>query len=81
MNYKIVEVDNKNISEHPGCVCFINQKNEYYNLKINWIKERLKDDLKIKLLYLENEKKPTCFIEYINSENAWRAVSIKIIYL
>lgn len=77
MNYKIIEIDSKNILEYPDCICFINPKNEYYNLKINWLKERFKEGLKIKLLFLENEKKPTCFIEYTNGENAWRTVSAK----
>lgn len=77
MNYKIIEINKDNLKEYPNCICFINPKNEYYNLKIDWIKERFKEGLKIKLLFLENEKKPSCFIEYINGENAWRTVSAK----
>ena len=56
MNYKIIEITKDNLKEYTDCICFINPKNEYYNLKIEWIKERLKEGLKIKLLFLENEK-------------------------
>lgn len=33
--------------------------------------------MKIKLLYLKNEKRPVGFIEYVPSEQCWRAVSAK----
>lgn len=74
--YEIVNVDKSNITDYPP-LCFLNPKNEGYQIKLDWIKKRFVEGLKIKLLYLENEKKSTGFIEYIPGENAWRAVSAK----
>ena len=70
---KIITVNKENISQHPP-VCFLNPKNEGYLKKLEWIKKRFFEGLRIKLLYLENEKKPIGFIEYIPGEYAWRAV-------
>jgi len=70
---KIIDVNQKNIVEYPPA-CFLNPKNEGYQIKNKWLKKRFSEGLKIKLLYVENEKKCTGFIEYIPGENAWRAV-------
>jgi len=73
---KIISVNSDNISEYKP-VCFLNSKNEGYLKKLEWLKERFSQDLIIKLLYLENEKKCNGFIEYIPGEYAWRAVDAK----
>jgi len=75
-NVKIIDVDENNISEHEP-TCFLNPKNEGYQIKREWLKKRFAEGLKIKLLYLEGEKKPVAFIEYVPGEFAWRAVSAK----
>lgn len=74
---KIIDVNAKNITEHPQAICFINPKHEYYHFKLDWLKKEFKKGLKIKLLYLEGEKKPIGFIEYTPSQNCWRAVNAK----
>jgi hypothetical protein len=73
---KIINVDEKNISQYPP-TCFLNPKNEGYLIKSEWLKERFSEGIKIKLLYLENEKKCNGFIEYVPGEYAWRAVDAK----
>ena len=70
---KIITVNKENISQYPP-VCFLNPQNEGYLKKLEWVKKRFSEGLKIKLLYLENNKKPIGFIEYISGELAWRAV-------
>ena len=73
---KIVNVDEKNISEHAP-TCFLNPKNEGYQIKRKWLKQRFSEGMIIKLLYVEGEKKPVGFIEYVPGEYAWRAVDAK----
>jgi predicted GNAT superfamily acetyltransferase len=63
-----------NLSTHPQVVCFINPKHEHYGLKIGWLKERFREGLKIKLLYVAGEDRPAGFLEYVPGEFAWRAV-------
>lgn len=77
MNSKIdiVGVTSENISQHPQAVCFINPKHELYHKKIGWLGEQYKNGLKIKLLYLEGEKRPVGFIEYVPGEYCWRSVN------
>lgn len=77
MSYKIINVNSDNIHQHPQTICFINPKDANYNLKTEWLKECFQKGLKIKLLYLEGEKKPAGFIEYVPGEYAWRAVDAK----
>lgn len=69
----IIDVDEKNISQYPP-VCFLNPKNEGYLIKKDWLLKRFAEGLKIKLLYLEGDKKCYGFNEYIPGEYAWRAV-------
>ncbi len=73
----IVEVTEDNISQHPQAICFINPKHQFYPKKIEWLKGQFKNGLKIKLLYLEGEKRPTGFIEYVPGEFCWRSVNAK----
>ncbi len=74
MEYKIVEVNSENIQEHPQVICFINPKHESYGHKIAWFEKRFSEGLRIKLLYLEGEKKPVGFIEYVPGKQCWRPV-------
>ncbi|MBN2382202.1 GNAT family N-acetyltransferase [bacterium] len=73
----IIEVTRVNISQHPQAICFINPKHELYPRKIEWLEDQFKNGLKIKLLYLEGEKKPIGFIEYVPGEYCWRSVNAK----
>jgi len=72
----IINIDKNNISEYPP-KCFLNPKNEGYQIKLIWLKKRFSEGLKIKQLYLEKEKKCIGFIEYIPGEYAWRAIDAK----
>lgn len=69
----IVEVNSENISEH-GFFCVTNPKHEGYKTKMEWLKERFSEGLKIKLLYLPGEKRAGGFIEYMPGEHTWRVV-------
>jgi L-amino acid N-acyltransferase YncA len=70
---KIVDINENNMSQYPP-TCFLNPKHEAYQIKTGWIKKRFSEGMKIKLLYLENDKKCNGFIEYVPGEFAWRAV-------
>jgi hypothetical protein len=74
---KIVEVTIENISEYPQAICFINPQNEYFSKKVEWLKEQFEKGLKIKLLFIEGEKRAIGFIEYVPGEYCWRAVNAK----
>ena len=73
---KIINIDKNNISQHEP-TCFLNPKNEGYQIKLEWLKKHFSEGLTIRQLYLENEKKPVGFIEYVPGEYAWRAVDAK----
>jgi hypothetical protein len=81
----IIEVSMANIGEHPQAICFINPKHTLYGEKVGWLEEQFRNGLRIKLLYLKNEKRPrrggagrpVGFIEYVPGEHCWRAVSAK----
>lgn len=77
LNYKIVSVDERNLTDYPQVVCFTNKKHPYHHIKMDWIKDQFKYGLKIKLLFLKEEKGPVGFIEYVSGENCWRAVDAK----
>jgi hypothetical protein len=70
---KIITVNKKNISEHQP-TCFLNPSHVGFQIKEKWLLDRFSEGMKIKLLYLEGEKKPVGFIEYVPGEYAWRAV-------
>lgn len=72
----IINVNEENISQYPP-TCFLNPNNVGYQIKAEWLKQRFSEGLRIKLLYLENDKKCHGFIEYVPGENAWRAVEAK----
>jgi ribosomal protein S18 acetylase RimI-like enzyme len=67
------DITENNITEYPP-VCFLNPKNEGYQIKREWLQNRFAEGLKIKLLSVATEKKPVGFIEYVPGEYAWRAV-------
>jgi len=69
---KIITVDENNVSEY-GFYCSKNPKYEGYQLKLDWLKQRFTEGLKIKLLQ-SNSEGPIGFIEYIPGEYAWRVV-------
>jgi len=77
MNTKVIQVTAENISRYPQVICFINPKHELYQRKIDWLMERFQEGLVIKLLYLEDVKRPIGFIEYVPGEFCWRAVDAK----
>ena len=70
---KIITVNKDNISEHEP-TCFLNPNNLGYQLKREWLTQRFIEGMRIKLLYVEDEKKPVGFIEYVPGEYAWRAL-------
>lgn len=73
----MIEITVDNIAEHPQVICFINPKHEFYHKKIDWLTEQFKNGLKIKLLYIKDEKRPVGFIEYTPGEYCWRAVAAR----
>jgi hypothetical protein len=73
---KIVEVNRENISMYPAR-CLMNPQNKAYETKIEWLKKRFSEGLKIKQLYPEASDKCIGFIEYTPGEYAWRAVDAR----
>jgi hypothetical protein len=69
----IITLTPENYTEY-GCRCFLNPKHEGHLKKLDWLKERLAEGLTIKHLFIEGEKNPIGFIEYVPGEYAWRAV-------
>lgn len=77
MKTTIIDVTPDKLADFPQIICYINPKHEFYHLKVDWLKERFKEGLKIKLLYLDGIKKPVGFIEYIPGQYCWRSVNAK----
>ncbi len=73
-NVRLVSINIGNLSEYPEVVCFINPKNQYFGQKMDWIRQRFDEGLRIKLLYVHENKRAAGFIEYIPGEFVWRAV-------
>ena len=72
MNSKsIIEVTSENAAQE-GLFCIKNPKYPGFKLKLDWMKKRMKEGLKLKLLKKENET--LGFIEYVPGEFAWRPV-------
>lgn len=71
----IIEVTRDNLFEYPHVICFINPKHPFYRKKIEWLEHQFDTGLRIKLLFIESEKKPVGFIEYVPGEHCWRAVN------
>ena len=69
----IIDVDTSNVKE-TGFFCYMSKrKSEGYLRKLDWVKARLGEGMRIKLLKLPERG----FIEYIPGEKAWRAVRAK----
>ena len=74
-NIRIVDVDKNNLYDYAHC--FIqNQKHPGYIAKTDWLKRRLNEGLRCKLL-VTKDGKWSGFIEYAPAEKAWRAVRAK----
>ena len=80
MSVEIIDINEDNIEEY-GLFCKKSQKKEKgYQNKVRWIKERFKEGLRYKLLWVtEGYKKPTSrgFIEYIPGQYNWRGIQAK----
>lgn len=74
LNYSFVEVSRDNLDQYPQVICFINAKHPLHHLKLDWLQTQFDKGLRIKLLFLEGEKKPVGFVEYTRGEECWRAV-------
>lgn len=69
----IVNVDRTNVDQ-TGFFCLMSRKkSEGYSRKLSWVKARLDEGMRIKMLKLPERG----FIEYIPGEHAWRAVEAK----
>ena len=71
---QIIEVTEDNAAKE-GLFCVKNPKYEGFQLKLNWLKQRWKEGIKLKILKSDNDK--LGFIEYIPGEFAWRPVQAK----
>ncbi|MBN1351844.1 GNAT family N-acetyltransferase [candidate division KSB1 bacterium] len=70
-NAKIIDVTADNV-EQTGFFCYMSKpKTEGYQRKLNWIKARFPEGMRIKMLELPLRG----FIEYIPGEYAWRSVN------
>ncbi|MQY78458.1 MAG: GNAT family N-acetyltransferase [Bacteroidetes bacterium] len=70
-DFQVIEVNEGNVTE-TGFYCYMSKKNaEGYRRKLNWLKGRFNEGLKIKMLKLPERG----FIEYIPGEYAWRPVN------
>ena len=69
-NYSIIDVDAENVDQ-TGFFCYMSKrKSEGFQRKLNWLKARFSEGMKIKMFELPQRG----FIEYIPGEYAWRAV-------
>ncbi len=77
MSVEIIEINPENVEEY-GLFCKKSKKNgNGYQNKVKWLKQRLKEGLKYKLLWTsEGYKKLTSrgFIEYIPGQYNWRGI-------
>ncbi|GAG17000.1 unnamed protein product, partial [marine sediment metagenome] len=76
MSFKILEINEENVDKE-GLFCKKSKKKEEgYQNKLKWIKERFKDGLKYKMLMVKESKGFTSrgVIEYISGEHNWRGI-------
>ncbi|MFX1566826.1 MAG: GNAT family N-acetyltransferase [Promethearchaeota archaeon] len=73
---RIVEVNEKNIDEQELFCKKTKKKFPGYQNKVTWMKERFKEGLKYKVLYVKEGNKETSrgMIEYIPGEYNWRGI-------
>jgi hypothetical protein len=74
MMHQIIQVDERNLTDYPQVICFINPKNKYFRLKIDWLKKRFSEGLTMKVIKPDSAGKIAGYIEYVPGEFAWRAV-------
>ncbi|WP_455142149.1 N-acetyltransferase family protein [Candidatus Hodarchaeum mangrovi] len=77
MSFEIIDVNSKNLDK-VGLFCKQSQKKEEgYQNKITWIKERFPEGLKYKILKVKEKTKYSFrgFIEYIPSKYNWRGIN------
>ncbi len=75
--FQVIEINETNIDEY-GLLCQKSKKKEEgYQNKVNWIKERFREGMKYHLLLVEERGKLASrgFIEYIPGEYCWRGIS------
>jgi GNAT superfamily N-acetyltransferase len=77
-DYRIVDLDETNIDKYGAFCLQSKKKSKGYRDKFEWIKERFKDGLRLKLLLVyEGTKRgfrARGFIEYMPSKCAWRGI-------
>ncbi len=73
-NFKIVDVTPDNIAEVEMC-CAKDKKAPGNKAKVGWFRQEGNKGVRIKIAVREN--KQIGFLEYIDSENAWRPVEAK----
>ena len=72
-NAKLIDVTADNVAE-TGFFCYMSKpKSEGYQRKLNWLRARFAEGMRIKMLELPLRG----FIEYIPGKYAWRAVDAK----
>lgn len=76
IDVNIVDINEENILNYSPR-CFLNSKDTGQMKKTEWVKNQMKNGLKIKLAYTKNNKKLIGYIEYIPGKHAWRAVDAK----
>ncbi|KPK64500.1 hypothetical protein AMJ83_01970 [candidate division WOR_3 bacterium SM23_42] len=72
---QIVDVNKNNMYDFAHCF-LQNRKHPGYTAKTNWLKKRLTEGLRYKLL-VTDDRKWIGFVEYAPAEKAWRAVKAK----
>lgn len=72
---EIIDVNAENVDQY-GFFCMRSKpKSDDYQKKLNWVKERFKEGLKIKIIQENGRQKG--FVEYIPGEFTWRAINAK----
>ena len=72
-DFRIVNVDAGNVEEH-GFFCVKNKKHPGYVAKLQWLRQRFEEGLRIKMIQTQDNK-TAGFLEYIPGEYAWRVVN------
>ncbi|MBN2173269.1 MAG: GNAT family N-acetyltransferase [Bacteroidales bacterium] len=71
MDYQVIEVNGRN-ADKEGLFCIKNPKYPGFQLKLDWLSQRIKEGLKLKLLKVDGAT--AGFIEYVPGKFAWRPV-------
>lgn len=78
-DYEIIDITPENVDEYDLFCKKSKKKEEGYQQKMQWFKDRYSEGLRLKLLHVNERGKMTSrgMIEYIPGEHAWRAVNAK----